>query len=142
MSAAPAAGERVPPPPPGTARALRWAQGAYVILAILLACGLPPVPSFALAYWLGTAAAALVSARQVGRGSRTAWRIAALLSLLVLVQSGVGLAWMVFDPPAGHGIAVAGAFALLGGAVLSQAVAAACCWRTRHYWLRSEIPAP
>jgi hypothetical protein len=124
-------------------RVARAAEGAYAIVALVLAFGLPWPPRgqgiVLFSHWLGTALLAAAIALRLGRPNRQTWYIAAILSGYVLFNAAVAVLRLV--PASSDSLARPNALALGIGAVLwvTQAIVAVCLYSARE--LRT-MPGP
>jgi hypothetical protein len=117
-------------------RVARAAEGAYAIVALVLAFGLPWPPRgqgiVLFSHWLGTALLAAAIALRLGRPNRQTWYIAAILSGYVLFNAAVAVLRLV--PASSDSLARPNALALGIGAVLwvTQAIVAVCLYSARE----------
>ena len=124
-------------------RVARAAEGAYAIIALVLAFGLPWPPRgqgiVLFSHWLGTALLAAAIALRLGRPNRQTWYIAAILCGYVLFNAAVAVLRLI--AVASDSLARPNALALGIGAVLwvTQAVVAVCLYSARE--LRA-MPGP
>lgn len=117
-------------------RVARYAEALYLIIAVVLAFGLPWPPRgtgmVLFAHWLGTALLAAAIAVRLGRPNRQTWYVAAILSGYVLFNALVAIVRLT-GQTAGS-LARPGALALGVGAVLAitQGVVAVCLYHARE----------
>src|SRR5688572_22787478 len=122
--------ERAAVSPATAVRVARVAEGAYAIIAVVLAFGLPWPPRgqgiVLFSHWLGTALLAAAIALRLGRPNRQTWYVAAVLAGYVLLNAVVAIARMV--GPESASIGRPATTALVIGAVLwvTQIVVAVC----------------
>ena len=122
-----------------TSRALRiarYAEGAYAVIAAVLAFGLPLPPRgpsvVLFAHWLGTSLLAGAICLRLGRPNRQTWYIAALLSAYVLFNAFVAVARLL--GPESSALGKPATLALAVGALLwiTQIVVAICLYQGRE----------
>lgn len=129
---------------PRAVRTVRWAEAAYVPVALFLAGALPfSYETLGVqAYLLGTAAGALLVAWRIGRGGRAIWFLALLVSVLILAQAALGLVRLLARPVALEPRLAALAYGLIAIVVLAQLAVLGACWSARGLWMRPGAAAP